>query len=95
MPKLKKPRKSRFGEAPPREDDVKGNLKAPEIAPFGGPGKIDGRTLRTTGRTVQFSTRVTPDWQRRLYRIAKQTGLLYVEILERALAEFDRKLTAK
>jgi len=46
---------------------------------------IDGRTLRRTGRTEQFSTRVHPDFKKRLYKIAKQTGKNYNVILEESL----------
>lgn len=94
MSKLKKPRKSRFGEAPPPIDDVPGNLNAPETAPFGEvrpANKIDGRSLRAKGRTVQFATRVTPDWKSRLERLAKDSGSSYIEILEQALEGLERK----
>lgn len=93
MSNLKKPRKSRFGEAPPPIDDVPGNLNAPETAPFGEPvpsNKADGRALRATGRTEPFATRVSLEWKTRLNRISKDTGLRYVEILERALDAFER-----
>lgn len=93
MSKLKKPRKSRFGEAPPPIDDVPGNLNAPETAPFGErtpSNKADGRALRATGRTEPFATRVSPEWRSRINRISKETGLRYVEILEQALDAFER-----
>lgn len=94
MPRLKKPRRSRFAEIPPSEADVRGILNAPETAPTGRSRarekKPDGRSLRVTGRTVPFSTRVTAEWSHRLHRLAERTGLLYVEILERALDELER-----
>ena len=91
MTKLKKPRKSRFGEAPPLEEDVHGILNAPETAPLrAATDRVDGRSLRATGRTEQFATRVAPEWKERLNRLAKETGLRYVEILEKALDEFER-----
>ena len=46
---------------------------------------MDGRTLRKTGRTEQFSTRVHPDFKKRLYKLAKQTGKNYNVILEESL----------
>ena len=46
---------------------------------------IDGRSLRRTGRTEQFSTRVHPDFKKRLYKLAKQTGKNYNVILEESL----------
>lgn len=46
---------------------------------------LDGRTLRRTGRTEQFSTRVHPDFKKQLYKVAKQTGKNYNVILEESL----------
>ena len=58
------------------------NLTAPEVAPVARPAaanpppqapavkKIDGRSARKTNRTVQFATRVTPEWDARI-RAAK------------------------
>ena len=48
-------------------------------------GRIDGRTLRKTGRTVQFATRVSEDFDDRLRHIAQRDGIKLVEVLERAL----------
>lgn len=47
--------------------------------------RIDGRTLRRSGRTVQFATRVSPEFDERIRQIARREGLLLVEVLERAL----------
>lgn len=100
MPKLSKPkRKTRFGEPPPQHADTKGNLSAPEVAPA--PEQrtvslhVDGRTLRVTGRTTQFATRVHPEWKLKLHQISQRTRLMYVEILERALEAFERELDNK
>jgi hypothetical protein len=49
----------------------------------------DGRSARRTGRTLQFATRVTPDFDERLRAIAKRDGLLLVEVLERALDAYE------
>lgn len=100
MPKLAKPKKrSRFGEAPPVQTDTRGNLSAPELAPTSltSPTRVehphvDGRTLRVTGRTEQFATRVRPEWKLKLHELSKKTQLMYVEILERALEAFEREL---
>ena len=51
--------------------------------------RIDGRRLRKTGRTVQFATRVSWEWDDRLRRIAERDGLLLVEVLERALEAYE------
>lgn len=98
MPKLQKPqtRKGRFGELPPAEADTHGNLEAPETAPArrAATTTVDGRALRATGRTVQFATRVHPDWKLRLHRLSEKTSLMYVELLERALDALERELKA-
>lgn len=52
-------------------------------------GRIDGRTLRRSGRTVQFATRVSPEFDERVRRIAMRDGLLLVEVLERALDTYE------
>lgn len=97
MAKLAKPaRRSRFGEAPPDTHDVPGNLQAPETAPAKGQDeKLDGRSLRATHRTVQFATRVHPDWKRRLHEIAQKTGRMYVEVLEDALEVYEKQLAQR
>lgn len=53
-------------------------------------GRIDGRTLRRSGRTVQFATRVSPEFDERVRQIALRDGLLLVEVLERALDAYER-----
>jgi hypothetical protein len=52
-------------------------------------GRIDGRTLRKTGRTVQFATRVSEDFDDRLRHIAQRDGIKLVEVLERALDLYE------
>ena len=51
----------------------------------------DGRSLRRTNRTIQFATRVTPDFDRRIRDLAEREGLLIVEVLERALDAYESK----
>ena len=52
-------------------------------------GRIDGRTLRKTGRTVQFATRVSMEFDDRLRRLAQRDGLKLCEVLERALEAYE------
>lgn len=52
--------------------------------------RIDGRSLRRSGRTVQFATRVSPEFDERIRQIAKRDGLLLVEVLERALDALEQ-----
>lgn len=54
-------------------------------------GRIDGRSVRRTNRTVQFATRVTPDWDARIRALAMREGVLLVEILERALDCYEEQ----
>lgn len=54
-------------------------------------GLIDGRTLRRTGRTVAFATRVSESFHQRLRRAAERDRLLIVEVLERALDAYERQ----
>ncbi len=49
----------------------------------------DGRSLRRSGRTLQFATRVSPEFDAKLRRIAEQDGLLLVEIMEKALDLYE------
>jgi hypothetical protein len=80
--------------APPSMEEASTNLYAPEaVAPFAraampGPEPIrrmDGRSARRTNRTLQFATRVRPEWDAELRSLAQRDGLLLVEVLERAL----------
>jgi len=45
--------------------------------------------LRRTGRTVQFATRVSLDFDDRLRHIAQRDGMKLVEVLERALEAYE------
>jgi hypothetical protein len=69
---------------PAGEDARQGAAAEPPWA-----GRIDGRTLRRSGRTVQFATRVSPEFDERVRRIALRDGLLLVEVLERALDAYE------
>ena len=96
--KLKQKPSRRLG-LPPAADEASANLSAPEIAPappisMPQPARRDGRTLRRTGRTVTFATRVSPEFDGRLRDIAEQKGLMLVEVLERALDAYEREQSA-
>ena len=84
--------------APPTPDDVRENLRAPEIAPAPAPAVPssrrpatveDGRSARKTGRTIQFATRVTEGFDERFRATAKRDGLLLSQLLERALDAYE------
>lgn len=50
----------------------------------------DGRSARRTGRTIQFATRVTPEFDERFRTVAERDGLLHVELLEKSLAAYEK-----
>ena len=52
--------------------------------------RIDGRSLRKTGRTVQLATRVSWEFDTKLRQIAQRDGLKLVEVLERALDAYEK-----
>lgn len=53
------------------------------------PPRIDGRSLRKTDRTIPFASRVTPEFDLQLRRIAERDKLKLVEVLELALAAYE------
>jgi len=56
---------------------------------------IDGRSLRRTGRTVQFSTRVRPEFKDDLAEAVNITGKRYNEIVEESLKLFLENAKSK
>lgn len=66
-------------------------LARPVVGPRVGQGGYprDGRSARRTGRTLQFATRVSPEFDQRLRDIAERDRLLLVEVLERALDAYE------
>lgn len=100
--KLKKP--NSLGQ-PPLE--ASNNLTAPESAPTAStttshmreplPAQhIDGRSLRTrrSTRTIQFSTKITPEFDVRIRQIAHREGMLLTELLEAALNAYESTRSA-
>jgi len=51
--------------------------------------RVDGRSLRRSGRTIQFATRVSPEFDERIRTIAKRERMLLVEVLEKALDAYE------
>lgn len=49
----------------------------------------DGRSARRSGRTLQFATRVSPEFDQRLRAIAERENKLLVEVLEDALEAYE------
>lgn len=88
--RLKRLRRAGLGPPPPPAE-ARADL-APAAAAGEGrsDGRIDGRRLRRSGRTLQFATRVSAAFDARLRGIAERDGLLLVEVLERALDAYER-----
>lgn len=64
-------------------------MLGPREAPTFDPGKVDGRTLRRTGREP-FATRIKPETHEALRRIAYARGITIAEALETAVAAYER-----
>jgi hypothetical protein len=68
-------------------------IMRPSAAPPGEQGpplRRDARSARRSGRTLQFATRVSPEFDNRLRAIAEREGKLLVEVLEEALEAYER-----
>lgn len=96
--KLRQVRRPGLG-APPSLQEAKDLSPEPATPPppaFPAPpeppsaSRIDGRSLRRSGRTVQFATRVSPEFDMRVRNLAQREGLLLVEVLERALDAYEK-----
>lgn len=72
---------------PPASEAVVVRDERPALEPK--PARLDGRSMRRSGRTIQFATRVSPEFDDRIRRVAVRDGLLLVEVLERALDAYD------
>jgi hypothetical protein len=94
--KLKGLRRSGLGVPPPLEEArtdlqpeaAQSNAEPGLLMPAAGV-RLDGRSMRRSGRTVQFATRVSPDFDGRIRQIAMRDGLLLVEVLEQALDAYE------
>ncbi len=51
--------------------------------------RLDGRSLRKSGRTLQLATRVSWEFDDKLREIAQRDGLKLVEVLERGLDAYE------
>jgi hypothetical protein len=104
LTKLK--RRSSLGAPPPLAEaspNPEAPETAPELTPRmvvvrppatgAGEGTVsrrDGRSARRSGRTLQFATRVSPQFDNRLRAIAERDGKLLVEVLEHALDAYEQ-----
>lgn len=107
MADFKSIRRQRTLGAPPPLEEASLNLDAPEVAPFSrpiptptrrgegattsAPRAPDGRSLRRSGRTLQFATRVSPEFDTKLRHAAERDHLLLVEVMENALDLYEAR----
>jgi hypothetical protein len=75
---------------PPPVAEARDNLRAPEVAPPIASG-VDRRSLRATGRTEQFATRVTEKFHREFKSYAALRGRKINELLEDAFEALKEK----
>lgn len=52
------------------------------------PPPVDGRSLRATGRTEQFATRITAETKAQIQQIAREESITMAEVIERAVADY-------
>ena len=76
---------------PPASDEARTDLAAEPAAAGEPTHRIDARSLRRSGRTVHFATKVTPEFDNRVRQIAAETGKMLTEILEEALKALERE----
>ena len=88
MAKFPAPSRSKL-PPPPSTNEASHNLLQPEHAPS---GFVDGRSLRATGRTIQFTTRVREDLLRDIKIFAAQHGMRHNDLLEKAFAALRREM---
>ena len=74
---------------PPPPSETADNLSQPEYAPS---AYLDGRSLRATGRTLQFTTRITEELQRDIKVFASRHGMKLNDFIERAFRALEREL---
>jgi hypothetical protein len=78
---------AKTGATPPRTPTVAGHLAGDSPDK-----KIDGRSLRKTGRTEQFNVRVKAETRRTIQSLADANDWLIAEVIERAVAALEEKL---
>src|SRR3954469_3049200 len=96
----------RLGAPPPLEEARSGLIPTPpaeppppspapvaaEPPPEEDYERIDGRSLRKTGRTLPFSTRINADVDKLIRRLAVKHKLLIAEVIERGVYLVQKEL---
>jgi hypothetical protein len=85
-PNLEAPETAPPQAAPARRMTV---VRPPAVRAGEGIPRRDGRSARRSGRTLQFATRVSPEFDDRLRSIAERDKKLLVEVLEDALEAYE------
>jgi hypothetical protein len=71
----------------PRQSDPQ-----PENVEIDDYDRVDGRSLRKTGRTIPFSTRLNMDTDRLIRRLAGKHKMLIAEVVERGARLLEKEL---
>ena len=70
--------------------------EAARVVPVpGGPPRMDGRSLRATGRPVQLNLKVSPNVKARFLTLAKSQGRLMADLFEDAITALEEKEAAR
>ncbi len=75
---------------PPQRGDSFNNLQQPEVAPYSEYLEIDRRTLRKTGRTEQFNTRVKEGFRQKVKVLAARDGISMAEVIELSVEMYEK-----
>ena len=75
---------------PPQRGDCFNNLQQPEVAPYPDLYQIDRRTLRKTGRTEQFNTRVKKGFREKVRFLAARDGISMAEVIELSVEMYEK-----
>jgi hypothetical protein len=65
---------------PPKETETRQTLVEPAPRPIA-PKKVDGRTLRQTGRTSQFNVMLSPEFREQIAQTSQIDRLTYPQLL--------------
>jgi hypothetical protein len=96
--------RKRLPEPPPPDEGATGIEQAPAVASESrpqtpapvtatfpaAPRRLDGRSLRATGRTVQLNVKITEATKETVLQLAQERGLLVSEVIEQAVALLER-----
>jgi hypothetical protein len=77
-------------DAPPPSHSAPPRQERPTAPPSDVP-RLDGRSLRATGRTVQLNLKVSAETKARMLALAETRGQLMAEVFEDAIAALERE----